>query len=106
MPSRVKKPRNEQRRSSGVGNSPASAKGLKTTGLVPIPVTSPVLQAPISSQPIASAVPEIQIPQTQVPVTVLKTTPVKLNHSAIVTVRQEIGYNNNNNNTYNDILIV
>lgn len=90
MPSRVKKPRSEQRRSSGVGNSPASVKGLKTGGLVPIPVTSPILQA-ANSQP--SSVPEIQIPvQTQVPVTVLKTTPVKLNHSAIVTVRQDIGY--------------
>ena len=92
MPSRVKKPRSEQRRSSTVGGSPASAKTAKTTAgtaSVPIPVTSPVLATPIS-QP-SSSVPEIQIPtQTQVPVTVLKSSPVKLNNSAIVTVRQEI----------------
>lgn len=89
MPSRVKKPRSEQRRSSGVGGSPVSAKGPKPTGLVPIPVTSPVLQTAISQQ---SSVTEIQIPnQAPVPVTVLKSTPVKLNNSAIVTVRQEIG---------------
>ena len=89
MPSRVKKPRSETRRSSGVTGSPASAKGTKPTALVPIPVTSPILQTPIS-QP--NSVAEIQIPtQTQVPVTVLKTTPVKLNNSNVVTVRQEVG---------------
>lgn len=89
MPSRVKKPRSENRRSSGVGGSPAAAKGPKVAVSVPIPVTSPVLPTPIS-QP--NAITEIQIPaQAQVPVAVLKTTPVKLNNSTIVTVRQDVG---------------
>lgn len=98
MPSRVKKPRSEQRRSSGVGTSPASAKITKTTVSVPIPATSPILPTPIA-QP--CSVPEIQIPPSipapvPVPVTVLKSTPVKLNNSSIVAVRQEIRYRNNN----------
>lgn len=96
MPSRVKKPRSEQRRSSGVGTSPASAKMTKTTVSVPIPATSPILPTP-TAQP--CSVPEIQIPPSipapvPVPVTVLKSTPVKLNNSSIVTVRQEIRYCN------------
>jgi hypothetical protein len=94
MPSRVKKPRSEQRRSSGVGSSPASAKSTKTTVSVPIPATSPILPTPIAQQ---CSVPEIQIPPptpvpATVPVTVLKSTPVKLNNSSLVTVRQEIRY--------------
>ncbi|KAI9563200.1 hypothetical protein GHT06_010658 [Daphnia sinensis] len=88
MPSRVKKPRSEQRRSSGVGSSPASAKNSKIPPSVPIPATSPVSQPPII-QP--TSVPEIQIPvPAPVSVAVMKSTPVKLNNSPIVTVRQEL----------------
>ena len=88
MPSRVKKPRSEQRRSSAVGGSPASGKGAKITTSIPIPATSPSLQPPVS-QP--SSITETQVPvQAQVPLTVLKTSPVKLSSPTIVTVRQEM----------------
>lgn len=92
MPSRVKKPRSEQKRASGVGSSPASkaskaqANANNSSTTVAAVSTPTVTQAP-------AAVAEVQIPaaatSVPLPVTVLKTSPIKLNNASVMAVRQD-----------------
>ena len=88
MPNRVKKPRSEQKRSSGSSPATKASKAQTSKATTTATASTPTeTQAPVS---------DIQIPanttSVPMPVTVLKTSPIKINNSSVMAARQEAWY--------------